>query len=177
MSTDAGNARTPSQNQNPGGRERPAGWYIPWIFIGFFAVVVGVNGIMLYFATSTYNGLQTENHFLKGINYNDDLAGARAQAERGWQVDTGFDGTDPGKGIAAVTLRDKHGNLLKDAAVTVKFIRPTTQGHDTTVELPYLGEGRYAKPVELPLNGVWDMRIEVQHASGDYQDQKRIWVK
>lgn len=179
MSTDARNGLASTgpgdRNRKTGGRA--PGWYIPWLFVAFFGVVVAVNGVMLYFATSTYNGLQTENHFIKGIKYNDDLAGARAQAERGWKVEYGFEATDPQKGVAAVTLRDKHGNLLKDAQVTVTFIRPTHQGHDRTLELPYLGEGRYGQAVELPLAGVWDLRLEVRHASGDYQDEKRIWVK
>lgn len=167
-----------NRNQSPaGGRLRPPGWYIPWLFVAGFLVVVAVNGVMIYVATTTYNGLQTEGHFLKGIRYNDDLAGARAQAERGWQVAATFDSTDPLKGLAAVTLHDKDGNLLKDARVTVAFIRPTNQGHDRTIELPYLGQGRYAQPVELDLPGVWDMRVTIDHANGDYQDQKRIWVK
>jgi len=169
MSTDA---RNPTMNNG-----RPRGWWYPWIFVAFFGVVIAVNGVMVYVATSTYTGLQTEEHFIKGIRYNQDLAGARAQSERAWKVDFGFEGTDPGKGIAAITLHDKHGNLLKDAKVTVTFIRPTSQGSDRTMVLPYLGEGRYAQPVDLPLPGVWDMRVVVDHPAGDYQDQKRIWVK
>lgn len=158
-------------------RARAAGWWYPWIFVAFFGVVIAVNGVMTFVAFSTYTGLETEDHFIKGIRYNQDLAGARAQAERGWKVDFGFETTDPRKGIAAITLHDKHGNLLKDATVKVSFIRPTSQGHDQHLVLPYLGEGRYAQAVELPLSGNWDMRVAVEHAAGDYQDQKRIWVK
>jgi nitrogen fixation protein FixH len=171
MSTDARNPTTSSS------RARAAGWWYPWIFVAFFGVVIAVNGVMTFVAFSTYTGLETEDHFIKGIRYNQDLAGARAQAERGWKVDFGFEATDPRKGITAVTLHDKHGNLLKDATVTVTFIRPTAQGHDQRLVLPYLGEGRYGLAVELPLAGNWDMRIAVEHAAGDYQDQKRIWVK
>ena len=165
-------------NVAPAAKGRPAGWYIPWLFFAFFGVVIGVNGIMTYFAFSTFTGLQTEQHFLKGIRYNEDLAGARAQAERGWAVDAGYTPLGEGnKGIVAVTMHDRNGAAIDTAAVKVKFIRPTSQGHDFTVDLPYLGEGRYAMPVEMPLVGVWDMRIEAQHATGDYQDEKRIWVK
>jgi hypothetical protein len=31
--------------------------------------------------------------------------------------------------------------------------------------------------VTLTLEGQWDMRVEIQHASGDYQNQKRVWVQ
>ena len=172
MSTDAGNRRTPPRSTG-----RQPGWYIPWMFVAFFGVVVAVNGVMLHFAFSTWTGVQTEQHFIKGIRYNEDLAGARAQAERGWQVATEFTSTDPQKGIVALTLRDKHGNLLHGATVKVSFIRPTSQGHDLAMELPYLGEGRYGAPVTLALPGQWDLRVEIEHPTGDYQDQTRIWVK
>ncbi len=172
MSTDVRN-ELPSHR----GRRRAPGWYIPWLFVAFFGLVFTANGVMVYIATSTYTGLETENHFIKGIKYNDSLDGARAQSERGWRVDLGFERTEPQKGIVAVTLHDKHGNLLKDSTVTVRFIRPTMQGHDVELELPYLGEGRYAMPVELPLPGQWDMRLTIAHATGDYQDQQRIHVK
>lgn len=168
---------TSSNATRPTRMPRQPGWYIPWLFVAFFVVVVAVNGVMMHFAFSTWTGLQTEGHFLKGIRYNEDLAGARAQAERGWQVVTDFTSTEPRKGIASLTLHDKHGNLLKDAKVTISLIRPTSQGHDRTMELPYLGEGRYGAPVELALEGQWDMRVEIRHATGDYQNQKRIWVQ
>lgn len=174
-STTAPTATTPGNR--PTRMPRQPGWYIPWLFVAFFGVVVAVNGVMMHFAFSTWTGLQTEEHFLKGIRYNEDLAGARAQAERGWKVETDFTSTEPRKGIVALTLHDKFGNLLKDAKVAIQLIRPTSQGHDVRMELPYLGEGRYGAPVELSLEGQWDMRIVIQHATGDYQDQKRVWVQ
>jgi Predicted integral membrane protein linked to a cation pump len=172
MSTDAGNRRLPPRRIG-----RQPGWYIPWIFVGGFAVVIAVNAIMVHYAVSSWTGVQTEQHFIKGIKYNQDLAGARAQEERGWKVETEFTSTEPQKGLVALTLHDKYGNLLKDAKVAVKFIRPTSEGHDVALDLPYLGEGRYSAPVALPMPGLWDLRVEIQHATGDYQDEKRITVK
>jgi len=173
MSTDAGN-RMPTRPDMSG---RRPGWYIPWMFIAFFVTVVGVNGVMLYFALSTFNGLQTEDHFIKGIKYNQDLAGAKAQAERAWKVDLAFTSDEPGKGRVSVNLHDKDGNLLKGAKVRIKFIRPTMQGYDRTIEPEYAGDGRYVAALDLPLSGVWDMRMVIDHPTGDYQDQQRIWVK
>ncbi|ALG70483.1 integral membrane protein linked to a cation pump [Azospirillum thiophilum] len=156
---------------------RQKGWYIPWIFVGLFMVVLTVNAIMVHFAVSSWTGVETENHFLKGISYNRDLAGARAQAERGWQVQADFTSTEPRKAVIAITARDKEGRVLNDAAVTVRMIRPTAEGHDKTLSLPYLGEGRFGAPVELDLEGQWDMRFVITHATGDYQDQKRVWIQ
>lgn len=156
---------------------RQAGWYIPWLFVAFFAVVFAVNGVMVHYAMSTWTGVETEDNFVKGIHYNDDIAGAQAQSQRAWKVETSFTSTEPRKGLVALTLHDKYGNLLQGAKVTVTFIRPTSEGHDVTMNLPYLGEGRYSAPVTLDLSGQWDLRVVIDHASGDYQDQTRIWVK
>ncbi|HYG88053.1 MAG TPA: FixH family protein [Azospirillum sp.] len=169
MTTDAAN-RLSRSGLRPG-------WYIPYLFFAFFGVVIAVNGVMLYFATSTFNGLQTEDHFIKGIKYNQDLAGAKAQAERAWKVDLAFESPEPGKGRVTLNLHDKHGNLLKDAKVRIKFIRPTMQGYDRTITPEYAGDGRYVAGLDLPLPGIWDLRLVIEHASGDYQDQQRIFVK
>ena len=84
MSTTTGNRpASPKRVKAP----RQPGWYIPWIFVGVFMVVLAVNGVMVHFAVSSWTGIETENHFIKGLGYNNDLAGARAQAERGWQID------------------------------------------------------------------------------------------
>jgi nitrogen fixation protein FixH len=173
MSTDAGNRLTPNTARSG----RPRGWHIPYLFFAFFGVVIAVNGIMLYFALSTFNGLETEDHFIKGIKYNQDIAGAKAQAERAWKVDLAFDSPEPGKGKVSLNLHDKHGNLLKDAKVRVKFIRPTMQGYDRTIQPEYAGDGRYVMALDLPLAGIWDMRTVIEHATGDFQDQQRVWVK
>lgn len=174
MSTDTANRLSPKRPEAAG---RRPGWYIPYFFLAFFAVVIGVNGVMLYFATSTFNGLQTEDHFMKGIKYNEDLAGAKAQAERAWKVNLAFESPEPGKGRVSLDLRDKDGNLLKDAKVRIKFIRPTMQGFDRTIQPEYAGDGRYVAGLDLPLPGIWDMRLAIEHATGDYQDQQRIFVK
>jgi len=173
MSTDAAN-RLPATRPASTGR-RP-GWYIPYLFFPFFGIVIAVNGVMLYFALSTFNGLETEDHFVKGIQYNRDIAGAKAQAERGWQVALDFESPAPGKGKVVLNLHDKFGNLLKDAKVRMKFIRPTVQGYDRTIQPEYAGDGRYVAALDLPLPGIWDVRFVVEHATGDYQDQQRVWV-
>lgn len=161
---------------------RPDGWYIPWLFVAFFVVVIAANGIMMYFAFSSWTGLETKDHFRRGIQYNRDLEAARAQDERGWNV--GFDfkpsGAQAGmgrQGDVDVVLKDKFGNTLLNAQVIVQFLRPTAEGHDLAVELPYRGDGHYAAAVEIPLVGVWDMHVTVLHASGDYQKTKRVLVK
>ncbi|MCW8952841.1 MAG: FixH family protein, partial [Rhodospirillales bacterium] len=52
---------------------RKPGWWYPWIFVGGMTIVVIVNGIMIYFALSTFTGLETRNHYEKGLAYNTNI--------------------------------------------------------------------------------------------------------
>lgn len=160
-----------------GPQTRQPGWYIPWLFVAFFAVVVSVNGVMLYFALSTWTGLETEDHFRKGIAYNRDLAGARAQAERGWQVDSLFTPSGSRAGQIDLIFRDRDGQPLDGLRAEVTFVRPTSSGKDFATRLAPLGEGRYTAQITLPLPGQWDAQVFAVHPSGDYQKTYRILVR
>ena len=77
----------------PSPRSRSQGWWYPWIFVGFFFLTFGVNGALVYFAMSTWTGLET-HYWQRGTAYNAALAGARQQRERGWQVGIDFQAAD-----------------------------------------------------------------------------------
>lgn len=163
-------------NAASGGEPERKSLWIPYAFFGAFLFVVAVNGVMIYFAVTTFSGVETENHYIKGIKYNAALEGQRAQTERGWKVGLDFVSPEPLKGRVSLNLRDKEGNLLREATATLRAVRPVTAGHDFDIELSYLGEGRLAAEPVFPLPGVWDLKLNVVHATGDYQEVKRIWV-
>lgn len=163
--------------QPPARRGRTPGWWIPWIYVGLILLVACVNGFMIYMAVSTNSGLETDDAYRKGIKYNQMIQGAREQEKRGWRIGFDFSSTEKGKGRVALSLHDRDGNLLHDAKVDIKALRPVVQGHDMPVEVSYLGEGRYGANIDFPLSGVWDLKLSVDHPSGDYQETKRIWVQ
>jgi nitrogen fixation protein FixH len=158
-------------------RTRRPGWWIPWIFVGFFAVTIAVNGTMVWFAMHSWTGLETEHHWQEGIAYNSAIRGARAQEARGWQVGIDVRQTDGLKARVAVDLKDRYGNNLTNAVVTAKLIRPTSDGHDLTIPLAYQGDGRYGAEFDVPLAGQWDVRVVADHVAGDYQQVKRVIFK
>lgn len=168
-------AMTETESLSPS-RRRP-GWYIPYYFFGFFAVIIAVNAVMIYFALSSWTGISTRDHYRKGLAYNTVLNGVRAQEARGWQVKLDFAAAGGRQGELAVTFKDRDGRPLTEGVLTATFIRPTNEGQDRTVPLNHQGEGRYAAPVALALAGVWDVRVVGRLGSEDWQSQQRIWVK
>ena len=151
---------------------RPRGWWYPWIFVVGMALVVMVNGVMVFFAVGTWTGLETEGHYEKGLAYNDNLAAAAAQAERGWQVELAYERG----GAVSVSFRDRGGEPLSDLVVQVLAVRPTHQGYDTSVDMVHAGDGRYEGRLVLPLSGLWELRIHAFKGTIAFQSTERIQV-
>jgi Predicted integral membrane protein linked to a cation pump len=159
---------------------RQRGWWYPYIFVGCFVLVVAVNGLMAYFATSTFTGLETEGAYQKGLAYNQNLASARAQEAMGWTVETR---ARPAEGVTgaqvdvAVSYRDRDGKPVDGLTVTARMIRPTAKGHDHDVTLKPLGDGLYGGVFTMPLNGVWDMDILARGDGVSYEHAQRFVLK
>lgn len=159
--------------------KRKPGWWYPWIFVGMFLVVVGVNGALAYFATSTFNGLQTEGAYEKGLSFNQALAAVDVQEKLGWTVEPRVDPKAvAGGGPVTVTVTDRDGKGVNGLDVVVKFMRPTVAGHDAKVLLEPKGDGRYATTVTLEFPGVWDLEL-VAHRNDQpvYQMSRRMVLK
>jgi nitrogen fixation protein FixH len=158
-------------------KRRAPGWWYPWIFVAFFGLTVAVNGIRVFFAMNSWTGLETQHYWERGTAYNAAIEGARDQRKRGWQVAIDFNAADLKSAHLAVNLKDHAGNILTDARVTAEIVRPTSEGHDFTVQLSYEGQGRYTADFALPLPGQWDIRVVADHPQGDYQEVKRVLVR
>lgn len=165
MSASPGNEPAP-----PPQRDR----WIPWLIVAGFALVILVNGIMVYFAVASFTGLQTEGHYQRGLDYNEVLVGDRVQDALGWAVGIEFDETGDGRGRLSVQVADQAGEPLNDAGVLVRLVRPVQAGYDMDVTLTAAGDGLYAADVELPLRGQWDLLARIRHPSGNYSTAKRI---
>jgi len=135
--------------------------WIPWCFVGFFLVVVTVNGIMLSFALSSFNGLSTDGAFDRGLAYNEILAEREAQEALGWQLAAVAEPL--GEGVIDVRLQalDDTGLPVTDAQVVAQLTRPINDGHDFSAELSHRGDGVYGALVPVPLDGRWNLRMDI----------------
>jgi nitrogen fixation protein FixH len=172
MSTwDSWNADTPE------GRRRS---WIPYAFMAFFGVVVVVNSIMISVAIGTFSGIETKSHYVRGLNYNENLAAEAEQAARGWVVTKVLDDTPEALAAGAwpvsITLTDRDGRALSDAQVIARFLRPTSEGHDIAVALTETAPGAYRGLAELPLRGNWDLKVLVWHSDGTWQSTERVFI-
>jgi len=162
---------------NAQGARRPApqrDCWIPWLIFAGFVLVVAVNGVMVYFAMSSFTGLQTEHYYQRGLAYNDVLADQRAQQALGWSVGIDFRESGDGRGRLTLLAHDRDGRPLDGAGVSVRLVRPVQDGYDMDVTLAGSGNGQYAAEVELPLRGQWEILAHISHSSGSFRTAKRI---
>jgi len=147
--------------------------WIPWYFVGFFALLFIFDGIFVYLATSTHTGVVTEQAYEKGLNYNETIAAAAEQEALGWHGEV----TYAENGQLNYSVRDKGGAPVSGARVVAEITRPTHNGVDFKSALAEVTPGTYQAPVEFPLDGMWDIRIYVTWQQTQFQTAKRIVVR
>lgn len=147
--------------------------WIPWYFVAFFVVLAILDGIFVYLATSSHTGVVTKNSYLKGLNYNETVAAAEAQAALGWRGEINHSAS----GTLGFTLAGNDGLPLEGAIVTAELMRPTHEGQDFRIELSEAGPGTYAADAAFPLKGLWDVRVFVEWNQQQYQQSARLIVK
>lgn len=155
--------------------ERRSRW-IPWSFVGFFAVVFLANGLLIAFALSSWTGLDGKDAYRRGVQYNKALEAAARQAELGWQSRIAFADSGGQAGRIEFVLTDKTGAPVRQAEVQATIVRPTAAGHDFAATLAESAPGRYAAVVAFPLAGQWEVRVLADAADVRYAAIARVMV-
>ncbi|MDP6833351.1 MAG: FixH family protein [Alphaproteobacteria bacterium] len=153
------------------------------MLLGFFALIVLVNGVFIYFALNSFSGLSTENAYVKGLNYNRTLAQDRMQREAGWQVTASAKRMAEGQIVVLeVVVKDAAGRPLNNVALSGQLRRPTHQGSDLPLDFQAMGGGGYRAMATPEALGQWDLRLSARNAdlageAGNYRWEKRLWLK
>lgn len=147
------------------------------VIAAFFGIVIAVNAVFVYVATSSWTGVATENAYVKGLDYNATLRDAEAQDALGWAAR--LRSTAEADGATRISTEIRAGELpVRGLAVEAVLRRPTDAAADRTVTLYEARRGVYDAVVDLPLKGQWDVEVTARNAAGDrYRLRRRIWVK
>ncbi|MBT3371532.1 MAG: FixH family protein [Rhodospirillaceae bacterium] len=147
------------------------------MLLGFFALIVAVNGVFIYFALDSFSGLSTQNAYVKGLNYNRTLAQNRAQKATGLQITA--TASQPGQAVVLdVVVKDRHGKPIENLTLSGQLRRPTHEGEDLPLEFQAMGAGSYRATATPEALGQWDLRLLAQVADADdYRWEKRLWLK
>lgn len=149
------------------------GLWIPWSFVGLFGVVIAVNAAMIWFAIDSWTGLEREDAYRFGLDYNETLEARAAQKELGWKIRFAL---DPETGALTLGVHDKDDRLLDADQATAFLRRPSDAADDFEQALEKVAKGVFSGAIAWPKAGAWDMRIVIENQEQSFEVVKRVIV-
>ena len=130
------------------------GWHMLAIVLASFGVIIAVNVALAIAATGSFPGLVVENSYVASHYYDEVLASARAQDEKGWRH-----ALEVEDGVLRFSLSPSDGRPLRDLSVIAHVGRPSTTLEDRIFDLAPAGDGSYVTSEPLP-PGLWEVDVE-----------------
>ena len=140
--------------------------------IGFFAVVIGVNMIMMKLAIETLPGTEVDSAYSASLAYEGQIVAAHEQNRRNWKVDAHVERSADGFASVRVEARDGGGRPMPGLSFLGRLERPTDRRADRPVTLSEIGGGSYRGSAEAVPPGQWDLVLE-----GDVAGQRMFLSK
>lgn len=138
------------------GRKTFSGRRILGVFVGLFAVIIGVNVVMAVQAVRTFPGLEVKNSYVASQQFDRDRA---AQEALGWLAEPRYE-----NGILALKISDRQGLPAPVQDLRVVVSRPTQKRDDIAPQMRYSG-GLWVADVDLA-PGAWVVHLEADAANG-----------
>ncbi len=155
------------------------GRHVLVIMILSFGVIMGVNGLFIYEALSTFDGIEADDAYQRGRAYNKDLAAMDAQKALGWKAEL----SEPASSSDGVThlaarFTDRQGAPLSGLKVNATFFRPVMVGVDQTELLRETAPGRYEGDFKLRYDGNWLIRLAALGPKNEkFAQETRAFIK
>jgi nitrogen fixation protein FixH len=130
------------------------------MLIAFFGTVIGVNVVMMKLAISTLPGTEVDSAYSASLGYEKEIAAARDQDARHWQVDAHIERGEGGAAVVQVDARDNQGKPVSGLTFLGRLERPADKRDDQAVALAETGNGVYRGTAAGIAPGQWDLVIE-----------------
>lgn len=126
------------------------GWHVASMFVGGFAVIIGVNVFMATQAVGTFPGLEVSSSYADSQSFDERRV---AQEILGWQASV-----EAGENELRLSLVDETGRPVYPAELEALLTRPTTRANDQILALTRGENGVLLAPAELDA-GRWRLRL------------------
>jgi nitrogen fixation protein FixH len=128
--------------------------------VSFFAVVAGVNFVLVKAAISTFGGLETESSYRAGLAFGGEIAAAQAQEARHWRVEAKVLPAKDGTTAVDMSVKDAAGQPLAGLDTVVRLAHPTDRRLDHSLAMREDAPGRFHGNTAQAA-GEWDLVIEL----------------
>lgn len=145
--------------------------------LGFFALVIGVNAVMVKAATSTFGGVRTASSYKAGLQFKQEIAAAERQAALNWRVDGKLVHDKAGEAVLDIAVRDATDNPVTGLAAMAHLEHPADARRDHDVPLSLVGAGRFHGIAVAPA-GQWELVIDLER-DGErvFRSRSRVTLK
>jgi nitrogen fixation protein FixH len=144
--------------------------------IAFFAIVFGVNAVLIGAAISTYGGVEARNAYQAGLAFGREIAAAEAQDALHWQVRATV---KPGESetLVEVAAADAAGSPLAGLQATALLAHPADRRADRVMRLIEVAPGKFQARTAV-VSGSWDLIVELSRDGGRmFRSKNRIFVR
>jgi nitrogen fixation protein FixH len=128
--------------------------------LAFFAVVIGVNGVMIKLAIDTLPGTEVDSAYAASLSYNAEIRASHDQDARGWRIVGHVERRPDGAAAIRVEARDAGNVPLTGLAFAARLTRPTDRRGDRAVDLSEREAGLYSGQALDVAPGQWDLVLE-----------------
>lgn len=135
-----------------------------WL-IGFFAVVLAVNGVLVQAATSTFGGLETGSSYKAGLMFKQEIESAQRQGALHWHIDGKLLRDRAGQVVLDISARDAQGLALTGLTAVAHLAHPADARLDQTIALKNTSAGAYRGEAQAQ-PGQWELIVDL-YRGGD----------
>lgn len=128
--------------------------------VAFFAVVIGVNVVMMRLAIATLPGTEVDSAYAASLAYQKEIQAAHRQTERDWKVAAHIERQADGMARLNVDAKTRDGAPLAGLSVFGRLERPTDRRADQAFEMTESGGGSYRGVAHGVAAGQWDLVVE-----------------
>ncbi|MBV5271499.1 MAG: FixH family protein, partial [Afipia sp.] len=128
--------------------------------VAFFAVVIGVNMLMMKLAIDTLPGTDVDSAYRASLAYESEIKAAHDQNLREWQVNVPIERHADGQATLRVDAHDKSGVPLRGLVFSGRLERPTDKRADRLIVLAEGESGTYRGSTSDVTPGQWDLVLE-----------------
>ena len=147
-----------------------------WL-VAFFGIVFAVNGVLIHQALSTLTGVDTDSAYQAGRRFEQEVAMAKAQEARHWQIDAKVTPASDGGSRIDIVARDAAGRPLSGLALSATFERPTDRRLDRDVAVAEDEPGHFHGNAAIAA-GQWDLILELTRQGEQmFRSRNRIVLK
>lgn len=149
---------------------KDAGKKWPWIISISIIIVIGFSVATIKVALNnpvemSGYGMQNYHEYDKNVN---EIMSAKIEFDKRYNITFLTPQISDKKSVLTYAIKDKSGNPIEDANVSVVLTRPDTIKFDITLSKPVSENGVYTfEAIDLPKPGRWDIMAKV--TIGEYQ--------